>query len=164
MLISQCFNPETKDLETFIEHFEQADTTDNISVAKLSATYEDRYTKIKKRRYKFKEREENGNNCCNKSSSLYFSLHGENKMYTSRECNVLKKRLIDKGNPIYRKTDYKNKFKELNLLEAEASHQRAKHLKYKKLNKYFAKKKTPKEETVIIDDTLDINSSSSSED
>ena len=33
----------------------------------------------------------------------------------------------------------------------------------KKLNKAFSKKKAPKEETVVLDDTLDRNSSSSSE-
>ena len=66
-------------------------------------------------------------------------------------------------NPKYLKSDYKNKFKDLNLLEREASHQRAKYPKYKKLNKAFAKKNTPKEETVIIYDTSDSNYSSSSE-
>ena len=62
------------------------------------------------------------------------------------------------------KKDYKKKFKSLNLLEREAAHQRAKYLKYKKLNKAFSEKKTPKEETVILDDTSDSDSSSSSED
>ena len=51
----------------------------------------------------------------------------------------------------------------MNLLEKEAAHQRAKYLKYKKLNKAFSKKKTSKEETFIIDDTLDSESSSSNE-
>ena len=51
----------------------------------------------------------------------------------------------------------------MNHLEKEAAHQRAKYLKYKKLNKYFAKTKTHKEETFIIDYTSDSNSSSSSE-
>ena len=36
MLISQGLNPETGDLETFIEHFEQSDTMDNIAVTKFS--------------------------------------------------------------------------------------------------------------------------------
>ena len=53
------------------------------------------------------------------------------------------------------KKDYNKKFKKLNLLQAEAAHQRA---KYKNQNKAFAKKKTPKEETIIIYDTLDRNS------
>ena len=48
-------------------------------------------------------------------------------------------------------------------MDREAAHQTAKYLKYKKLNKALSKKKTPKEETIILDDTLDINSSSSSE-
>ena len=51
------------------------------------------------------------------------------------------------------------KSREVNLLEKEASHQRDKYLKYKKLNKAFAKMNTP----VIIDDPLDSDSSSSSE-
>ena len=51
----------------------------------------------------------------------------------------------------------------MNLLEKEDSHQRAKYLKYKKLNKALAKKKTRKEDTVIIDDTSDSDSCSSSE-
>ena len=51
----------------------------------------------------------------------------------------------------------------MNLLEREATNQRAKDLKYKKLNKAFAKKNTPKEQTVILDDTLDRNSSSISD-
>ena len=42
----------------------------------------------------------------------------------------------------------------------EASHQRAKYLKYNKLNKAFAKKKT----RVILDDPSESNSSSISED
>ena len=50
----------------------------------------------------------------------------------------------------------------MNFLDIEAAQQRATYLKYKELNKAFAKKKTPKEEIAIIDDTLDIDSSSSS--
>ena len=41
MLISQDFNPETGYLETSVEHCERAETTDNISGAKLSASDED---------------------------------------------------------------------------------------------------------------------------
>ena len=44
-------------------------------------------------------------------------------------------------------------------MEKEASHQRAKYLKYKKLNKSFSKKKT----RVILDDPSEKYSSSSSE-
>ena len=47
----------------------------------------------------------------------------------------------------------------MNLLAKEASHQRAKYLKYKKLNKAFSTGKT----RVILDDPLESNSSSSSE-
>ena len=48
-------------------------------------------------------------------------------------------------------------------MEKEAFHHRAKYLKYKKLNKAFAKKKTRKEDTFILNDTSGSNSSSSSE-
>ena len=84
MLILQCFNPENKDLETFVEHFEQAETMDNIAVAKLYASDEDRATKRHKNRSKFKERDKNGKKHHKKNSSLYCSLHGENKSHTSR--------------------------------------------------------------------------------
>ena len=47
----------------------------------------------------------------------------------------------------------------MNLLEKEASHQRAKYLKYKNLNKAFSKKNT----RVIIYDPSESDSSSSSE-
>ena len=51
----------------------------------------------------------------------------------------------------------------MNLFGKEASYQRAKYLKYKKLKEAFAKKNTCKEENFIIDDTSDRKSSSSSE-
>ena len=59
MLIPQSFNPETGDLETFVEHCERAETTDNITVAKSSTSDEDSDTKRKKKRSKFKEHKEN---------------------------------------------------------------------------------------------------------
>ena len=55
MLISQGFNPETRNLETFVEHCEQAETMDNIAGEKFSASDEDIATKRKKKRPKFKE-------------------------------------------------------------------------------------------------------------
>ena len=48
MLIYQGFNPETGDLETFVEHCERAETMDNIAGAKFSASDEDGDTKKKK--------------------------------------------------------------------------------------------------------------------
>ena len=38
MLISQGFNLETWYLDNFVEHFEQADTTENIAMDKFSAS------------------------------------------------------------------------------------------------------------------------------
>ena len=38
----------------------------------------------------------------------------------------------------------------MKLLEREAAHQRAKYLKYKKVNKMFAKNNNPKEDTVTL--------------
>ena len=52
------------------------------------------------------------------------------------------------------------KFKELNLLQAEAAHQKS---KYEKLNKVFTNMMTSKEDTVNLADSSDRNSSSSSE-
>ena len=45
MLILQGFNPETGYLATFSEHYEQAENTDNIAVAKFSASDEQSDTK-----------------------------------------------------------------------------------------------------------------------
>ena len=59
MLISQGFNSETGDLETFVEHCIHAETTDNTAVAKFSTSDKDSDTKRKKKRSRFKEREEN---------------------------------------------------------------------------------------------------------
>ena len=77
MLILQGFNPETVDLETLAEHCKWAETTDNISVAKFSASDEDSNTKNNKKRSKFKKREENGKKHHKKNSSLYCYLHGK---------------------------------------------------------------------------------------
>ena len=55
MLISQVFNPETGDLETFVEQYEQAKTTDNIAGAKFAASDEDSDTKRKKKRLNSKD-------------------------------------------------------------------------------------------------------------
>ena len=41
MLIAQGFNLETTDLETFVEHCERAENTDNIARAKFVASYKD---------------------------------------------------------------------------------------------------------------------------
>ena len=81
MLISQGFNPETGYLITSVEHCTQAETTDNITVAKCSASEEDSDTKRNKKRSKnFKEREDNDKKHSKKISSLYCSLHGENNL------------------------------------------------------------------------------------
>ena len=49
MMTSQGFNPEMGDLATFVEHYEQNEPTDNIAMAKFSASYEDSDTMKKKR-------------------------------------------------------------------------------------------------------------------
>ena len=59
-----------------------------------------------------------------------------------------------------KKNDYKKKFRELNLLQAEATYQKSKH---EKINKAFVKKNTTKEGTVIFYDTSDSKSPSISE-
>ena len=61
-------------------------------MAKFYPSDEDSETMIHKERSKFKECEENRKKHRKENSSLYCSLHGENKTHTSRECNILKKR------------------------------------------------------------------------
>ena len=84
-------------------------------MAKFSASYEENGTKRHKNSSKFKECEENSKKHRKRNSLLYCSLHGENKIHSSRECNVLKKRAKDKDNAKYEE-NYKNGFKELILL------------------------------------------------
>ena len=77
MMILHCFNPEKGDLSTFVEHCEQAENTDNIAMAKFSASDEDSDTKKnKKHSKKFRKREDNSKKR-RKNSSLYCILHGE---------------------------------------------------------------------------------------
>ena len=49
MLISRGFNPETAYLETFVEHCERAETTDDIARAKFAASDKDSEPRKKKR-------------------------------------------------------------------------------------------------------------------
>ena len=85
MLISQGFNPETADLETFVEHCENAETSDDIAGAKFAASDEESDPRKKKRT---KSKDDNGKKRKNRSTKMYCSLHGENTSHTSRECNV----------------------------------------------------------------------------
>ena len=59
MIISQGYNPETVNLATFVNHWEQAETNDNITGAKFSASDEESKTKRKKKHSTFKEQDEN---------------------------------------------------------------------------------------------------------
>ena len=68
MLIAQGFNPESADLETFVEHYERADTTDNIAGAKFAASDEDSEPR-KKKRLKYKDK--HGKKRQKRSSKLY---------------------------------------------------------------------------------------------
>ena len=87
MLISQGFNPETANLETFVEHCERAETTDDIAGAKFAASNEDSEPRKKKRT---KSKGDHGKKRKKRSTKMYCSLHGENTNHTSRECNFLK--------------------------------------------------------------------------
>ena len=110
MLILKCFNPETGDLTTFLEHFERVESTDNTAMDKFSAS--DDTKRHKKCSKKFKEREDNSKKYCKKNSSLYCSLHGENSSHTSGEWKVLKARASNKYKPKYGKKENKKKFKD----------------------------------------------------
>ena len=79
MLIYQGFNPETGDLENFVGHCEQAETTNNIVVSNFSASDNNSDTKRKKKRSKFKEKEENVKKRHKKQSSFCCSFCSEKK-------------------------------------------------------------------------------------
>ena len=66
----------------------------------------------------------------------------------------------EKDKSEYVKKDYKKKFKELNLFQAEDAHQKS---KYEKLNKLFTKSKTSNEDNVNLGDSSGINYSYISE-
>ena len=122
MLISKGFNPDTVYLDTFVEHCERAETTENIPGAKFSASDEESDTKRKKKRLKSKD--EHGKKLQKQHSKMYCSLHGENTSHTTRDCNVLKAK--GKEKPKFSKKDYKKNSREVNILEKQASHQREK--------------------------------------
>ena len=121
ILIAEGFNPETADLETFVEHYDSTETTDNIAGAKFSDSDEDSEPRKKKR---LKSKDEHGKKIQKRSSKLYCYLHVENTSHTSREGNVLKEK--DKEKPKFSKKYCKRNSREVNLLEKQTSHQRAK--------------------------------------
>ena len=86
---------------------------------------------------------------------LYCSLHREKNINTSRELKLLKARDAEKDKSKYVNKDYKNKFKKLNILQAEFTYQKS---KYEKINKAFTKRTTSKEETVNLADSSESDS------
>ena len=153
MLISQGFNPETENIETFVEHCERAETTDDITGEKFAASDKDSKPRKKKRT---KAKDDRGKKRKKRSTKMYCSLHGDNTSHTSQECNVLKSKVKEK--PKFSKKDFNKKARGINLLEKKASQEKAKYLKYKSLNKASSKKKSP----VILED-FESDSSSSEE-
>ena len=124
MLIAQGFIPETATIETFIEHCERAETTDDIAGAKFAASDEDSEPRKKNRT---KAKNDHGKKRIKRSTKMYCSLHGDNTSHNSRECNVLKSKGKDK--PKFSKKDFKNKAREFNLTKKKASQEKAKYLK-----------------------------------
>ena len=102
MLISQGFNPETTNLETFVEHCKRAETTNDIARAKFAASDEDSEPRKKKRT---KSKDDHGKKHKKRSTKTYCSLHGDNTSHTSRECNVIKS--ISKEKPKFSSRDFK---------------------------------------------------------
>ena len=154
MLISQGFNPDTTNIETFVEHCERTETTDDIAGAKCAASNEDSEPRKKKHT---KSKDYHGKKHKKRSTKMYCSLHGENTSHTSRECNVIRSKSKEK--PKFSKRDFKKKSRKTNLLEKKASQQKAKYLKYKILNQASPKIKTP----VILEDSERDSSSSEEE-
>ena len=73
MMIAQGFNPETVDLEIFVEHCERAETTDNIAGAKFAASDENSEPRKKKR---VKSKDGHGKKRQKSCSKMYWYLHG----------------------------------------------------------------------------------------
>ena len=118
-----------------MKHFERADTTDNISMAKFSDSDEESDTK----RHKSVPKSSRSvsatvKKVVKKNSLLYCSLHGQNISHTSRECKFLKATAEKKDKPKYGKI-IKKKFKDLNLLQAESANQKSKYEQLKKLSR-----------------------------
>ena len=154
MLINHSFNPETSTLETFVEHCERKETTDDIAGAKLAASDEESEPRRKKRT---KTRSDRGKKRIKRSTKMYCSLHGDNTSHNSKDCNTLKYK--GKSKPKFSKKDFKKRAREFNLIEKKDSQEKAKYLKYKILNKASSKKKTP----VILEDSESDSSSSKEE-
>ena len=154
MLINQGFNPETSTLETFVEHCERAETTDDIARAKFAASDENSKPRRKKRTktkiYRDKKR-------IKRLTKMYCSLHEENTSHNSKDCNTLKAK--GKAKPKFSKKDSKKKAREFNIIKKKSSFEKEKYLKYKSLNK-ASKKKTP----VILELSESDSSSSKEED
>ena len=102
MLIAQDFNTESADLETFVEHCERAEATDDIAGAKFAAS--DEYSKPRNKK-RLKSKDEYGKKLQKHSYKLYYYLHGENTSQTSGECYVLKSKVKEK--PKFSKKDLK---------------------------------------------------------
>ena len=87
VLINQGFNPETSTLETFVEHCERAETTDDISGAKFVASDEEIEPRRKNRS---KTKSDRGKKRLKSYTKMYFSIHGENTSHNSKYCNTVK--------------------------------------------------------------------------
>ena len=128
MLISQGFNHETTNLETFVEHCERAETTDDIAGAKFAtsddfdgamfAASDNVIDPRKKKRTKAKD--DHGKKRKKRSTKIHFYLHGDNTSHTSWECNVLNSK--GKEKPKFSKRDFKKKARDINFLKKKASH------------------------------------------
>ena len=119
MLINQGFNPETSTLETFVEHCEQAETTNNITGATFAASDKDSMPRRKKRT---KTNNDHGKKRIKRSTKMYCSLHGDNTSHNSKDCNVLKSK--GKAKPKLSKKYFKKKAREFNLIEKKSSQEK----------------------------------------
>ena len=154
MLINQGFNPETSTLETFVDHCERAETTDDIAGAEFAASDEDSEPRREKRS---KTKSDRGKKCIKLSTKMYCSLHGENTSHNSKDYNTLKSKV--KAKHKFSKKDFKKKAREFNIIEKKDSQEKANYLKYKSLNKASSKKKT----LVTLEDSESDSSSSKEE-
>ena len=75
--ISQDFIPETVDIATYVEHYERAETTDNIGMDNFSASDEESDSKKNKKSSKKTKERDDISKKRRKNSSIYCILHRE---------------------------------------------------------------------------------------
>jgi hypothetical protein len=149
LMVDQGFNPQTATTEEFVEICKRAECKDNIRAKHDSSSDDERPTGKTAKKHHTSDYK-------SKKAPFYCKEHGPNTTHDSSECKVLRGNRREpndcKKKDTSSSTDYKAKYKEkhreLNLLQMETRKEKAKWTKaYKKLTKVCSRRK-PKERTI----------------